>query len=68
MMEWLSNWKVRMFIVKPETVIKWHRTAFKFYWSWKSQHKGGRPKVSREVIALIANGSTNKEIAQKLIV
>ena len=53
MMDWLFNWKERMFIVKPETVIKWHRTAFKFYWRWKSQHIGGRPKVSKEVIALI---------------
>jgi hypothetical protein len=53
MKDWLSNWKERMFIVKPDTVIKWHRTAFKFYWRWKSQYKGGRPKVSRKVIALI---------------
>jgi hypothetical protein len=52
-MDMLSNWKERLFIVKPETVIKWHRTAFKFYWRWKSKQKGGRPKVSREVIALI---------------
>jgi len=42
-----------MFIVKPDTVIKWHRTAFRIFWRWKSQHKGGRPKVSREVIVLI---------------
>ena len=49
----LSNWKERIFIVKPETVIKWHRTAFKFYWRWKSKPKGGRPKISKEVIALI---------------
>src|ERR1035437_1054856 len=52
-MDLLSNWKARMFIVKPETVIKWHRTAFRIFWRWKSQHKGGRPKVSREVINLI---------------
>jgi len=49
----LSNWKERLFIVKPETFIKWHRTAFKFYWRWKSKPKGGRPKISMEVIALI---------------
>ena len=42
-----------MVIVKPETVIKWHRTAFRIFWRWKSQHNGGRPKVSREVINLI---------------
>ena len=52
-MDLLSNWKARMFIVKPETVIKWHRTAFRIFWRWKSQHKGGRPKISKEVIALI---------------
>jgi hypothetical protein len=53
MMDWLSNWKERMFIVKPDIVIKWHRTAFRIFWRWKSQYKGGRTKVSREVIALI---------------
>jgi putative transposase len=52
-MDLFSNWKARMFIVKPETVIKWHRTAFRIFWRWKSQHKGGRPKISNEVIALI---------------
>jgi hypothetical protein len=58
MMDWLSNWKERLFIVKPDTVIKWHRTAFKFYWRLKSQHIGGRPRVSREVIALIKQMAT----------
>ena len=45
----LLNWKERMFIVKPDTVVKWHRTAFKFYWRWKSRPKGGRPKINWEV-------------------
>ena len=31
-MYWLYNWKERLFIVKPETVIKWHRTAFRIFW------------------------------------
>ena len=53
MMDWLSNWKERIFIVKPDTVIKWHRTAFRFFWRWKSKPKGGRPKVNWEVINLI---------------
>jgi hypothetical protein len=52
-MYWLYNWKERLFIVKPETVIKWHRTAFRIFWRWKSQHNGGRPKISREVRNLI---------------
>ncbi|GEL77111.1 integrase core domain-containing protein [Tenuibacillus multivorans] len=41
-----------MTIVKPETVIKWHRTAFKFYWKFKSKQIG-RPTTSRETINLI---------------
>src|ERR1035437_4539821 len=53
MMDLLSNWKERIFIVKPETVIKWHRSAFKFYWRWKSKSKVRRRKVTKEVINLI---------------
>ena len=46
-----TAWKDALIIVKPETVLRWHRKAFKFYWRRKS--KGGRPKISRATIALI---------------
>src|SRR3981189_2531040 len=36
-------------IVKPETVVKWHRAVFRFYWRWKSKGRGGRPKVPLEI-------------------
>ena len=32
-------------IVKPETVIRWHRAGFRAYWRWKSRPRGGRPKT-----------------------
>ncbi|MFC7685769.1 transposase [Ureibacillus sp. GCM10028918] len=48
----IENWKDYLITVKPETVIKWHRTAFKFYWKQKSK-KLGRPKTSLETIGLI---------------
>src|SRR5260370_3123716 len=32
-------------IVKPETVVKWHRAGFRLYWRWKSKARGGRPTV-----------------------
>src|SRR3989442_6011576 len=32
-------------IVKPETVIKWHRAGFRSYWRWNSRRRGGRPTV-----------------------
>src|SRR5499427_5878905 len=40
-------------IIKPETVIAWHRRGFRLYWSWKSRHPLGRPSLSAEVITLI---------------
>jgi putative transposase len=54
---WLSrlwiNWRSALLIVKPETVIAWHRQGFRLYWNWKSRHALGRPSVSREVVELI---------------
>src|SRR5689334_24872054 len=29
-------------IVRPETVIRWHRAGFRSYWRWKSKHRCGR--------------------------
>jgi hypothetical protein len=40
-------------IVKPETVIRWHRAGFRLFWRWKSRSRGGRPKVSLEIRQLI---------------
>ncbi len=40
-------------VVKPETVIRWHRAGFRCYWRWKSGVRGGRPPVSAELRALI---------------
>ena len=45
-------WKSALCVVKPETVISWHRTAFRFYWTRKSK-PCGRPVISRTTIALI---------------
>jgi transposase InsO family protein len=42
-----------LIIVKPETVIGWHRQGFRLYWRWKSHHPAGRPSVSSEVADLI---------------
>jgi len=54
---WLSRfwnrWRSALLIVKPETVIAWHRQGFRLYWRWKSRHPVGRPSLSREVIDLI---------------
>ena len=40
-------------ILKPETVVRWHRAGFRAYWRWKSRSRGGRPRASAEVRELI---------------
>lgn len=53
----LNNWKDILVIVKPETVIKWHRQGFRLFWKMKSSHKGGRISIdleARKVIIQIA--------------
>jgi transposase InsO family protein len=44
-------------IVKPETVIGWHRAGFRSFWRWKSRCREGRPKVPREIRQLIRDMS-----------
>jgi transposase len=48
-----SRWREVLVIVKPETVIAWHRDGFRLYWRWRSRRQGGRPKVTEEIRELI---------------
>jgi len=57
----LFVWLYRLFpkiadaiaIIRPETVIGWHRAGFRAWWRWKSRNPGGRPRVDRELRDLI---------------
>src|ERR1700716_1199021 len=40
-------------LVKPETIVRWHRAGFRLYWRWKSLPRGGRPTVPPESRRLI---------------
>ena len=40
-------------ILKPQTVIRWHRAGFRAYWRWKSRPRGGRPRASTDIRNLI---------------
>ncbi len=43
-----SGWRSALAIVKPETVISWHRKGFRLYWTWKSRHRQpGRPALAK---------------------
>ena len=54
---WLSRvwcgWRSALVIVRPETVLAWHRRGFRLLWTWKSRHRPGRPAVPPEVRSLI---------------
>src|ERR1700682_5834150 len=40
-------------IIRPETLIRWHRAGFRSYWRWKSRSLGGRPQIETDLRALI---------------
>ena len=40
-------------IVRPETLVRWHRAGFRRYWRWKSRSLGGRPQIDVDLRALI---------------
>jgi putative transposase len=44
-----SGWRNSLVIVKPQTVIGWHRKGFRLYWRWKCRAKTGRPQIDSEV-------------------
>ena len=48
-----TEWRTALVIVKPETVVAWHRQGFRLWWTWKSRRRMGRPTVPADVRALI---------------
>src|SRR5215475_5578890 len=40
-------------IIRPETLVRWHRAGFRCYWRWKSRRRGGRPQIEAELRASI---------------
>src|SRR5437016_3208218 len=61
---WLSQcwprWRSALLIVKPSTVVDWHRRGFRWCWTWKVRHgRAGRPSVPKETRELIRTLSRN---------
>src|SRR5262245_17062152 len=58
-----SGWRSALIIVKPETVLGWHRKGFRWYWTWKIRHgQTGRPRISKEIRDLIRTMSRMNEL------
>jgi hypothetical protein len=47
------RWAEVLVVVKPQTVVGWHRAGFRLFWRWRSGARGGRPKSTAEIRALI---------------
>jgi transposase InsO family protein len=52
-----SRWRDLLVVVKPETVVAWHRAGFRLYWRWRSRRRG-RPPIAADVIAVIRRMAT----------
>ena len=51
---WLfPNARDALAVVRPETVVRWHRAGFRSYWRWKSRGWPGRPALPAEIRKLI---------------
>jgi len=50
---WFPSVLKAITIIRPETLVRWHRAGFRRYWRWKSRSLGGRPKIDAELRALI---------------
>jgi hypothetical protein len=63
---WLYRWFPStiggLAIVRPETIIRWHRVGFRAYWRWRSPNRVGRPKVSAELRCAYAKVETADQV------
>jgi transposase InsO family protein len=50
---WFPSIVEALTIIRPETLVRWHRVGFRHYWRWKSRKRGGRPQIETELRELI---------------
>src|SRR6202011_6020040 len=49
MYRWFPSILEVITMVQPETLVRWHRAGFRYYWRWKSNSRGGRPRIETEL-------------------
>src|SRR6201984_1048738 len=59
---WFPSILTVITIVRPETLVRWHRAGFRCYWRWKSRRRGGRPQIETELRALIRRMSVENPL------
>jgi transposase InsO family protein len=56
---WFPSILKAMMIIRPETLVRWHRAGFRRYWRWKSRNQGGRPQIAADLRVLIRRMSVD---------
>src|SRR5476649_177588 len=51
-----------LMIIRPETLVRWHRAGFRYYWRWKSGSRGGRPLIEAGLRALLRRMSVENPL------
>src|ERR1700730_12024714 len=62
MYRWFPSILTVVTIVRPETLVRWHRAGFRRYWRWKSNARGGRPRIESELRKLIRQMSSENQL------
>src|SRR6266481_9773398 len=59
---WFPSVLEAITIIRPETLVRWHRVGFRRYWRWKSRPLGGRPQIDVDLRALIRRMSVDNPL------
>jgi hypothetical protein len=59
---WFPSVLRAIMIIRPETLVRWHRSGFRRYWRWKSRSLGGRPQIAADLRALIQRMSAENPL------
>ena len=59
---WFPSILTVLTIIRPETLVRWHRAGFRCYWRWKSRRLGGRPQIETDLRALIRRMSADNPL------
>jgi hypothetical protein len=59
---WFPSVLKAITIIRPETLVRWHRAGFRRYWRWKSRPLGGRPQIDADLRALIRRMSVDNPL------
>ena len=62
MYRWFPSILQVLTIIRPKTLLRWHRAGFRRYWRWKSRSLGGRPQIEAELRRLIHSMSVENPL------